>query len=415
MGRGRGPDRAWWAWVDQRGEQRIRLYIVERGVRTTATLAREATPAQADREVRIASAGFARGDVAAPIDWEDLIEKFLESRRAGSTGGPGRKKRKPCRETTINNYRHHLGSVARILHDRDPLALTEADARTYARALLEPEDDADLRSPATVVRGLDAVAIAQRWCVEQGWTRVVTWEHVDRPEILSEPTLLQPDQVGAFMRAAARLSEHPPGEARVEDWCRWEAAAWLLLHGPRTNELQHMRVGDIGLTTGVVSIRDRVGARTKSASSSRIFPILSSQALACLQRTFRDVAPADPAFETAKRAKKHRKTGERERGPAAAEGRTKWFAHRVAATCEEAGLPRVTPHGLRHSVATAMVIAGADMHSLQALLGHSDVRVTKRIYDHAESAQRSRAAAAAVGAWLDRTVVARPNLEVVGG
>jgi integrase len=69
----------------------------------------------------------------------------------------------------------------------------------------------------------------------------------------------------------------------------------------------------------------------------------------------------------------------------------RWWTRRL---CKEAGLPEVTPHGLRGTNATASMQANTNPHLVAAALGHESIAVTMRHYVDRDAVEATRQQAA---------------------
>ncbi len=151
--------------------------------------------------------------------------------------------------------------------------------------------------------------------------------------------------------------------------------------GLRIGELTGLNVGDVELGEGLVRVRGK-------GNKERIVPV-GSRAVAALRDYLRRRAPL---------LAEDRGSAGTHSGPLFVRSRPGWPAGGTARREERltprtiqqalvrylaaAGLGRkITPHGLRHSFATHLLDAGADLRAIQELLGHARLSSTQR-YTH---------------------------------
>ncbi|MCP4680062.1 MAG: site-specific tyrosine recombinase XerD [Deltaproteobacteria bacterium] len=134
--------------------------------------------------------------------------------------------------------------------------------------------------------------------------------------------------------------------------------------GLRVSELVKMRHGDLDLTAGILAI-------TGKGEKRRVIPLGEWAAIA-LTKYLADVRPlwAD-AGENAVFLTNRRKSMTRQGF---------WLIVKKYATRVEIK-KKLSPHKLRHSFATHLLEGGADLRSVQTMLGHVDVSTTQ-IYTH---------------------------------
>lgn len=165
---------------------------------------------------------------------------------------------------------------------------------------------------------------------------------------------------------------------RLIAWCLDHpgpyALAWLLaaVLGLRRGEIAGLRWQDVDFRSRVVHIRNQrlrtkgqlLNGPPKSRAGVRDIPVpvLLLEALR-RARGVGYVVPIDPAQ----------------------------LDHQLPRDLAAAGLPRVSLHGLRHSMATAAMRSGCALRVLQSILGHASASTTANIYQHVEIADKSAA------------------------
>lgn len=255
---------------------------------------------------------------------------------------------------TISSYVGALIALARY-YGRSPDRISLEEIRRYQIHLIEERRI----SPSTINTFVAAVRFFQRVTLgrEELATRIA---YAKRPKPL--PVVLSREETLRLFEAL------PEPRMRLALMTAYSA-------GLRVSEVVRLRVEDIDSQRMLIRIRQGKGQK------DRYVP-LSELLLDWLRAWWRITRSDGWLF-----------TGQDHRRPMCT--RTLQRACRRAA--EDAGLrKRVTPHTLRHSCATHLLESGADLRTIQMLLGHSCLKTTV-IYTHV-SAARIRA----VGSPLDQ-------------
>lgn len=225
--------------------------------------------------------------------------------------------------------------------------------------------DVDGLSARSAARALSAVRTFFKWLVRE------KIRPDDPSALVPLPRLGRPLPVVLAPEDAAALAETPSGD----DPRRLRDAAMIELcyaSGLRASEVVGLKVSELDLDRGVVRV-------TGKGRKTRVVPV-GEPAVRRLRDWLERGRP-----ELLDRATR----GGLRRLPAevfvSARGRSltrQAFWKNLKRYGLTAGVdPRLSPHKLRHSFATHLLDGGADLRSVQAMLGHADLATTQ-IYTH---------------------------------
>lgn len=240
----------------------------------------------------------------------------------------------------LDQYLEHLGSA-----EPDPASVEGYVVHLRSREL----------ASSTVGRKLAAIRGLHRFMVAEGL------READPTLLLESPRRPEPFPKALTVDEAIRLVEIPD-LSTVKGRRDSALLEFLYATGARVSEA-------VGVDMGKIDLEDRVAMVTGKGARQRLVPI-GGKAATAIARWLPDrlsllhrAQRGDPLFLNL-RGRRLSRQG---------------MFDVVRANALSAGIPgdKVSPHVLRHSCATHMVEAGADLRTVQEILGHATISTTQ--------------------------------------
>jgi integrase/recombinase XerC len=282
---------------------------------------------------------------------------------------------------TQRNYRQALEELFRwhVQERNAPPAwarLERDDFRAYVRFLGRNR----LSRAATQLR-FSALRTFYRFLIRHGVMETMPIKNISLPKLERRlPRFLTRQQMEDLLAAPGRLlaaqgAQAGPGRPVSAEVCRRDAAILEVIYscGLRVSELCGLRVEDVDFAEQIVRVRGK-------GKKERLVPI-GAPALQAVEQYWAQLpnppASAEPVFRTSQRR--------------VAPMTRLQLSRKLKQYLVVAGLdPHLTPHKLRHSYATHMLDAGADLRSVQELLGHAHLATTQ-VYTHVTTERLKKA------------------------
>ena len=282
----------------------------------------------------------AAGSVNAP---DPLIEGFLQAISATRAAAAN----------TLSAYRHDLFDCQTGLEIQSK-TLVNCDIHDL-RGVILWWHRRDLK-PRSVARRLSALRQFMAWAVEDGFRQdnPTTW--LDNPSLpASVPKSLSESEIIQLLNKATMLE---PKSASLQALAMLEI---LYATGLRVSELISLRVAQFRRNPQTIVVTGK-GGRERMVPLGETARVAAVRWIEC-RDAITPFLQSDYMFPTRSGDQMSRHQFAR-------------LLKKLAVTAD-IDVDRVSPHRLRHSFATHMLNRGADLRSLQSLLGHADISTTQ--------------------------------------
>lgn len=280
------------------------------------------------------------------------------------------------RAVSTHTVRAYLGDLTTLLVHLQRLGITtlaEVDLRALRSWLALQQSRGQARS--TLQRRSAAVRVFFGWAHRTGLSPTNPAVSLRSPRVVRAlPPALDQADAAAMLAAAIAAAESEPGPVAVRDVALLEV---LYATGVRVAELCGLELRDID--------RDRRALRVLGKGRKERTVPVGVPALRALDRWLTEGRPvllqsgSGPVETAVFLGEQGRRIDPRV---------VRRVVHRALGTVE--GAPDLGPHGLRHAMATHLLEGGADLRSVQEMLGHASLSTTQ-IYTHV-STERLRTA-----------------------
>ncbi|MGA2887069.1 MAG: site-specific tyrosine recombinase [Terracidiphilus sp.] len=272
---------------------------------------------------------------------------------------------KGLRPLTCEAYDSDLKTFAEFIEGRNGILLTAAQQDVAAFLEHLRNHGIDQRSAA---RKLSCLRGFYKWLLFDRRIHHDPTVNIESPKAWKVlPKSLAEPEVAEMLERAGLKAEHP--QARATELRDRAILELLYAGGLRVSEATALSTGDLALDLGRVQVRGK-------GDKERIVP-LGRSAIEALEIYLQQGRPHLARISSAKKASTARQDSTRLflslRGMPLTR---QWVWHLVKMANSSA-----SPHRLRHSCATHMVEHGADLRSVQLLLGHADISTTQ-VYTH---------------------------------